>query len=173
MTSERLMPPSFKLGQHTQSTMGYLVNNQVDSFFKPQEGMRSILGFNVPDFQRDLVWSEEKQLSFLESAWRGIPLGTFSINVLPEDYDHPFDGLILDGQQRLHTIERYLNDELPANGYLWSDLTPADKRHFKNGIHFPHYEVHSKDEMFLREYYDLMNFGGVDHKPEERALPSP
>jgi hypothetical protein len=173
MDAERLMPEPFQLGRHSQSSMGYVMNNSRDSFFKPRPGMRRIMGFNIPEFQRGLVWSEEKQVSLIESAWNGIPIGTFSINVLPDDVHHPFDGLLLDGQQRMHAIERYLNDEFPVHGYLWSELTKSDKLRFKNSVHFPHYEVSSKDEMFLREYYDLMNFGGVAHEPEDRALPAP
>lgn len=173
MPVHRLMPKAFNLGSHYQSTMGYILVNQSDSVIAPQPGLRRILGFNIPTFQRGLVWSSEQQISFIESAWKGIPLGTYSLNLLPDDTGNPLDGLVLDGQQRLNALERYLNDELPVHGYCWSEITDVDRRFFKTSVHFPHYEVISKDEMFLREYYDLMNFGGVDHKPEERALPAP
>ena len=132
---------------------------------------RFILGFPVPDFQRELVWTESQKISFIESIWYHYDIGTFMIT----DYQTDNDGIyvkysdcLIDGQQRLKAIEDYWNDEFKVLGYKWSELDFTDRRSFNN-IGFGHHMVYTLDETKLRETYDRLNFGGVAHKESERA----
>jgi transcriptional regulator with XRE-family HTH domain len=59
-----------------------------------------------PDFQRDFVWTLEKQSRLIESCIMRIPLPVFYVAEAP-------DGriIVVDGLQRLSTFDRFLNNE--------------------------------------------------------------
>src|SRR5690606_28851260 len=138
-----------------------------DGTIRNVHNYRQVLGFFLPPWQRGLVWTREQNISLLESAWRGIGIGTFTYN--DADIEHPLDNLLIDGQQRMNALELYFNDEFPVFGYKWSEVTDVDRRLFLYSIPFPSYSLRSHDEQELRNYYNLMNFGGVAHKDGEQA----
>jgi len=171
MMTERLMPPKLDLGEYVQTSMRnpmvrYEEHLEGHSDFPNPKGLRTIMGFPVPEWQRDLVWTRAQSIRFLESVWKGIPIGTFSFY---QNHAEPeLDGLLIDGQQRLHAIQQYLEDEFPVFGYRWSELTVVDQREFKTR-HFPSYTVKDGGEQELRDYYNLLNFGGTAHTEDQRA----
>jgi transcriptional regulator with XRE-family HTH domain len=59
-----------------------------------------------PDFQRDFLWSIEKQSRLIESCTMRIPLPVFYV---AEAQDGRI--IVVDGLQRLSTFDRYLNNE--------------------------------------------------------------
>lgn len=170
----RRMPQKFNTGQHHNTCMASPMHNQRtwerDGSPNPH-GLRAVMGFFLPSWQRGFVWSEAQQISFIESAWRGIGLGTYTINRV-EQIDHPLDNIIIDGQQRMHAIERYLADAFPIFGWHWSEVTEVDRRYWELSTAFASYETRSEDEGFLRGYYDMMNFGGTKHSDDQRAVPA-
>ncbi len=125
------------------------------------------MGYALPAWQRPLVWSEAQQIRFLESAWSGLGLGAYTHNRV--SYGDPLDNLLIDGQQRLWALQRYLENAFPVFGFHWAETTPADRRAFKMSRTFASYVTDSTDEAYLRSYYDLMNFGGVAHTEDHRA----
>lgn len=166
----RLMPKPVDLGHHMATCMASPMMNLAhwqDGCRSPH-GLRTVMGYFLPAWQRGLVWTEAQKISFIESAWKGVPLGTFTYNVV-YDEDHPLDNLLIDGQQRMSAIESYISDEFPVLGYRWSELTKLDKRRWDMSVMFPSYRTETRDEAYLRSYYNLMNFGGTAHKLEERA----
>lgn len=169
--SDRKMPPRVDLGRPSATTMGHPMNNRRNALAQPNEfnphGLRTIMGYNLPIWQRGLVWTQAQKIAFIESAWRGIPLGTFTYN--EADIGSPLDNLLIDGQQRLHAVEEYLDDKFPVFGWKWSELTDADRRGWTLTLVFASYKTTTEDEEFLKSYYDLMNFGGTAHKETERA----
>lgn len=69
----------------------------------------------VPSYQRQFVWSEEQQLSLIQSILDGVPIGSFFISKRKDDscYD------IVDGQQRLKSIFYFIeNNYKTKNGRL-------------------------------------------------------
>lgn len=60
-----------------------------------------------PEFQRDFVWSEDKQSKLIESVLMRIPLPVF---YLAEDEQGRM--IVVDGLQRLTTFRRFVNNEL-------------------------------------------------------------
>jgi len=134
-------------------------------------GLRTVMGYCLPTWQRGLVWTDAQKIAFIESAWRGIHIGTFTYN--QTDMGHPLDNLLIDGQQRMSAIQDYLADRFPVFGWHWSEVTEPDRRSWEMTVVFPSFITDSKDEDYLRSYYDLMNFGGTAHGESERALPSP
>jgi hypothetical protein len=166
----RVMPKMVDLGQQLSTTMASPIS-QWEHWIKDgrpnPHGLRTVMGYFLPSWQRELVWTEAQKVAFIESAWRGIPLGTFTYNVL---YDRsPLDDILIDGQQRMNAIECYLTDQFPVFGYKWSEVTVVDRRVFDTQVGFASYRCQSKNEAYLRSYYNLMNFGGVAHKESERA----
>jgi len=60
-----------------------------------------------PDFQRDFIWSEDKQSKLIESVLMRIPLPVF---YLGEDNDGRM--VVVDGLQRLSTFQSFVNNRL-------------------------------------------------------------
>ena len=60
-----------------------------------------------PDFQRDFVWGPDKQSKLIESVVMRIPLPVF---YLAEDDQERL--VVVDGLQRLTTLQRFVNNEL-------------------------------------------------------------
>lgn len=169
--ANRVMPNRVDLGKHAMSTMAHCMVRhndwKADSASTNPHGLRTVMGFCLPKWQRGLVWTSGQKVSFIESAWKGVPLGTYSYNVAP--LGHPLNFVVIDGQQRMDAIERYLNDEFPVFGYFWSEVTDVDRRVWSMTTTFASYITETTDEDYLRGYYDLMNFSGTPHKETERA----
>ena len=80
-----------------------------------------------PDFQRDFIWSEDKQSKLIESVLMRIPLPVF---YLAEDDLGRM--VVVDGLQRLSTFQRFVNNELQLklpehaelNNKRFQDLSP-------------------------------------------------
>ena len=67
----------------------------------------------VPDFQRKYVWDIKKASRFIESLIIGLPVpGIFlSRDILDNNDTHQSQGhLIIDGQQRLLTLQKFYKD---------------------------------------------------------------
>lgn len=122
-----------------------------------------------PDFQRAHVWTEEKQIHYVEFVLRGgrssrdIFLNCASWNGRNGwKEEQPIE--LVDGKQRLEAVRRFLRDEIPAFGSLRSEYTD------KIRISGPSLRFHINDLQTRREvlqwYLDL-NSGGVVHTSEE------
>lgn len=170
--ANRLMPSRLDLGDHAQSTMSFPILQYRNALKgKPEAenifGYREVMGFFLPSWQRGSVWTESQKIALMESAWKGINIGTFTYNVA--GIGSPYDNLLIDGQQRMQALQDYIEDKFPVFGYRYSETTVVDRRMFEMSTHFNSYRTQSEDETFLREYYNLMNFGGTAHNEDERA----
>ena len=80
-----------------------------------------------PDFQRDFIWTDDKQSKLIESVLMRIPLPVF---YLAEDYEGQM--IVVDGLQRLFTFQRFVDNKLrlklpdnaALNGQRFRDLSP-------------------------------------------------
>jgi len=166
MSNLRKMPDAIQLGQHMLSTVGHLEHA---SNGKVPDGARSVFGLWLPTWQRPFVWTKEQSIKFVESIWLAIPVGTYTYVC---DIGGPFDGCLIDGQQRLTSLQMYFNNEFPVFGYFYNEITEVDERMLSMSRSFPCFRVSGKEarnESYLRNYYDLMNFGGTAHTKEQRA----
>jgi hypothetical protein len=77
-----------------------------------------------PDFQRDFIWSEDKQSKLIESMLMRIPLPVF---YLGEDRQGRM--IVVDGLQRLSTFQRFVNNKLKLKLPTQPDL---DGKHFED-----------------------------------------
>ncbi len=131
---------------------------------------RRVMGYKLPQWQRPEKWTTEQCINFIESIWLGANIGAFMVN---QSMQEEFHDILLDGQQRLRAIERYLNDEFPVAGedgkpHYWSEMTEGERAHFHR-IPFPWILTRYNDEALLREAYNRHNFGGTPHEADERA----
>lgn len=163
----RKMPERINLGQQMLSTVGH-VHHAAGRKVAPQDA-RLVFDFWLPSWQRPFVWTQEQSIKFIESLWLGIPVGTYTYVC---DHGGQFDGCLLDGQQRLTSLQMYFNDEFPVLGFLFSETTEVDKRMLEMSSSFPCFRLsgeEARSEAYLRSYYDLMNFGGTAHTQDQRA----
>ena len=107
---------------------------------------RFAMGLPLAPWQRDFKWSEERSRRFITSAWTGVHLGTYVVTDMElRPAGDGFDGVeyeyltncVIEGQQRLKTLELYLTDQLAvpdASGdlALWSEVAERDQRRFGN-----------------------------------------
>lgn len=119
----------------------------------------------LPDFQRPLVWTEAQMIRFIESAWLGYDIGRFAY--VENEIGEEFNKLLIDGQQRMTAIFRYINDEFKVFGYLYSELDPIDHSRF-NMISMPTILIkNNRWSQLSREkllsMYNRMNYGGTPH----------
>lgn len=119
-----------------------------------------------PDFQRAHVWTEEKQIKYVEYQLRG---GISSKDIY---FNHPgwntnYEGTLelVDGKQRLEAVRKFMRNKLPIfNGHYLKDFTGYMRSHiagFKININ----DLKTRKEV-LQWYLDL-NEGGVVHTKEE------
>ncbi|MDO8630620.1 MAG: DUF262 domain-containing protein, partial [Phycisphaerales bacterium] len=63
--------------------------------------------FYIPNYQRKFVWDDKRRRRFIESALLGLPIPFLFLAEMD-------DGLleIVDGAQRIQTLEQFVNDDL-------------------------------------------------------------
>lgn len=135
--------------------------------------------FKIPDFQRPIVWDNNQCIKFIESAWLGYDIGSYLVNKVQnwvklknddsgKEYIHPYDDYLLDGQQRINAIKRYIACDFKVFGLLYCELTEIEKRRFENTT-FTQNRVFLTDITELKELYNRLNFGGTAHTEDQRA----
>ncbi|MDD1689722.1 MAG: DUF262 domain-containing protein [Methanoregula sp.] len=86
-----------------------------------------------PDFQRDLVWSIEKQQKLIDSIirkWHIPPIHLVKVEG-KEKYE------VLDGKQRLYSIYNFVTDRFPFNGNFLPGVDDFSQFHLKHFSEFP------------------------------------
>lgn len=140
---------------------------------------RFVMGMPVPTWTRGLEWNLGQKARFISAVWSGGDLGSYFTN----DWYEPVIGnralaenseILIDGQQRLHSLEEYLLDRLAipdAQGQprIWSELGNGERKRFLSTI-FTHVRLSSGDEMALRRTYDLYALGVVPRSFDQRAV---
>lgn len=149
-----------------------------ENLFEP--GQETLAHFYLPPFQRPPVWTDEQSARLIESLHLGISIGGIVVSGAGRiqangRFAHTADWLI-DGQQRLRAITRYLADDLVVfvgtpHEHRYSDLDRPQQRHFEDKP-IGYTEIDEFDEHALRLIYDRLNFGGTAHTEDQRALPA-
>lgn len=141
-------------------------------------GQRWLMGYALPPFQRPLVWDEGRMVRFIESAVLGLHIGTYVFNTADRFPDVEVGGQtvmditdqwLIDGQQRLTALEWFFSDRFQVFGMFWSEVGRMDRLKLLRQP-FTSFEISSNDPDYLRELYDRLNFGGVAHTPDQRAV---
>ena len=118
-----------------------------------------------PDFQRAHVWTEDKQIAYIEFGLRGGKSGR-DIYFNQKGWMGKFEGplVLVDGKQRLEAVRRFIHNEIPAFGTFFKDFEDKfPQMRFDFVFHVN--DLKTRKEV-LQWYIDL-NSGGVVHTTEE------
>ncbi|MCL7931271.1 DUF262 domain-containing protein [Halomonas llamarensis] len=121
----------------------------------------------VPDYQREMVWNEERQSRFIESLMLNLPIPYLYVADVDEGEDTGRMEIV-DGSQRIRTLVRFLSGELvlsklekldKLNGLTFQDL-PTSRRLRFNRKTMRMIELIEVDEDARRQLFDRLNTGG-------------
>lgn len=159
---KRLMPSRKDIGRSALFCVGELFSQ----FNKHSSDPQRIMGYKIPYWQRPLVWTEKQNIKFIESLWYEMPVGTYTFNRNHENDE--FDDVLIDGQQRLNALQLYSQNQYKVLGYYWAEVTPVDRRFFKQSQFGCYISKHTSVEC-MKEHYNLLNFSGTSHKEDQYA----
>lgn len=122
----------------------------------------------IPDYQREMVWSAKQQSRFIESILIRLPVPfIFAADIGSGDREGTLE--IIDGSQRLRTLDNFLSDRLSlqdlarltaANGMRFSDFPKPRQLRFKRSTVRVIELTDQADEQARREMFDRLNSGG-------------
>ncbi len=131
-----------------------------------------------PSFQRRDAWTQSRKSKFIESLMMGLPIPQI---VLAEKRDKPRQFIVIDGKQRLLTLQQFSKNELvltgltnlaTLNGKTYSSLAddPGFRDHLESFRNQPIRSVVVKNwptENFLYLVFLRLNTGSVPLAPQE------
>jgi hypothetical protein len=130
--------------------------------------------FFIPPYQREFVWNDENQSQFIESVVMGLPI---PMMFLAEAEDGTFE--IVDGAQRIQTLDRFVAGDLmlgglkkldTLNGFRFSDLPETQRNKFTSrALRLVILDQETTDES-RRNLFDRINKSGQPLTPSERRL---
>jgi hypothetical protein len=127
---------------------------------------QSTASIYIPEFQRKHVWDKKRKCAYIESLFLGVPTPPLFV-VLKDEFANME---LIDGVQRLSTIDEFVNgslclDELELldtlNGYTFSKLHPNRQRKF-NALGIRYYVINEgADESVFAEVFKRINTGSL------------
>ena len=102
--------------------------------------MTSAYGIDLnPDYQRGTVWNEAQKVALIDSVFKNIDIGKFTIikrkwGDNPNKPETPFMYEMLDGKQRLTALFEFRTSQFLYKGMFFHQMNPFDRNHFK---HYP------------------------------------
>lgn len=128
----------------------------------------------IPDYQREMAWSDKHQSKFVESVFLGLPIPYIFVADLgrTDDDDEPDLGRleIVDGTQRIRTLYRFLHNQLTLsdlkkldklNGFRFCDLSLARQRRFQRSTIRMIVLTEKADETTRRDMFERINTGSI------------
>lgn len=112
--------------------------------------LRTILGFSVPSWHRNISWDKHKTRDFIEKTWQGF---MFSPIVYNTNENETF---LIDGVHRLWAIQCYMNNYFSVFGFYFSDIPNTDRERFFN-LKIHTLALNSSNENNLIRYYNTIN----------------
>lgn len=148
-------------------TKEFTIELLVDKYKKGLEDDKNELF--VPDYQRDFVWDLKRQSRLIESLILGFPIPyIFTADILSDDDEMDGRIEIVDGSQRIRTLDAFINNELilqdlktlhSLNGFTFADLPLSRQRRFMR-IPVRVIELSSKcNEDARRDLFERINSG--------------
>jgi hypothetical protein len=159
--------PSFTRSANYRINVGWSeIDGMLDGF--RADSRVNGLSFDLdPDFQRGHVWTEGKQVRYVEFILRGGASSRdirFNCPGWQGEGSYPGGRFVLvDGKQRLEAVRRFLRGEIRVFGCLFTDFT--DRLPLQTGF-VVHVNNLTTDAEVLQWYLDL-NDGGVVHTQDE------
>lgn len=132
--------------------------------------------FIIPGFQREYVWKETEASRFIESLLLGLP--TPALFLAKDKFSQKY--LVIDGQQRLKTLQSFYQGEFPdgktfrlksvtapLNGLNYSTLSPSDRRSLDNSIIHCIIISDNYDPNGMFHLFERLNTTGTPLTPQE------
>jgi hypothetical protein len=138
-------------------------NNNLDCLLGKVYSSHAGVDFN-PNYQRDLVWTDEQKTSLLDSIFNNIDIGKFTFIKHPYVSNMTFLYEILDGKQRLSTLCEFYEDRITYKGKKFSELCAIDANHFM-GFPIIQGEVGEITEQQVYKLFVKMNTSGTPVDP--------
>ena len=131
---------------------------------------------DVPDYQREYVWTTKQQQDYLGSLSLNLPLFGPVINIDTDTGDQ----WVMDGQNRLWTIYYFMNDEISFVNHdkatiKFSELTDSEQRRLKN-IKISYTETRDWSRSQCQEFFmviqggEKLKYGELIHAKPENPL---
>lgn len=127
--------------------------------------------FYVPNYQREYIWSALHKCRLVESVLLGLPIPMMFVADMEDGRLE-----IVDGAQRIQTLEEFVNgdltlaglERLPAlNGFRYKDLPTVRQRKFgTKALRLVVLDDTTTPEL-RQEIFDRVNTSGVKAKPSE------
>jgi len=131
-----------------------------------------------PEYQRGLVWTHSQKISLIDSIFKNVDIGKFSVIRRPwgNDNNKPITPKLyemLDGKQRLTAIWEYYCGGFKYKGKYFYELHPRDRNHFKHyGISYAETNPMTDEQKY--RYFLKLNTTGVpiseEHMDRVRKL---
>ncbi len=157
------------------NTMEYPVEVLVQKY---REGLEEDINeLYVPDYQRDMAWDENRQSKFIESIFLGLPIPYIFVADLRPEEDDLGRLEIVDGTQRIRTLNRFINNELrlnglkkleKLNGFRYKDLLLSRQRRFNRSSLRMIVLTEKADEETRRDMFERINTGSVELNDMEK-----
>ncbi|MBL1211074.1 DUF262 domain-containing protein [Geminocystis sp. GBBB08] len=165
------------------NTIEYPIEVIVDKFSKGIENDSNELF--IPDYQREIAWDNKRQSKFIESILLGLPIPYIYVaDVAEELEDNDVTGKedlarweLIDGTQRIRTLERFINNELilqkldkldKLEGFQFEDLPLARQRRFKRTSLRIVQLTENTDEETRRDLVERINTGSIQLNEMEK-----
>lgn len=128
-------------------------------------------GFDLdPEYQRGHVWTEEQKVDLIDSIFKNVDIGKFTIIRRPwgDDPNKPKTQLlyeVLDGKQRITAMLDFYLGRLKYKGMYIHEMHPYDRNHFKNyRISYAETAPLTKEQKY--RYFLKLNTTGTPVDPE-------
>jgi hypothetical protein len=124
-----------------------------------------------------MIWDEPRQSKFIESVFLGLPIPYIFVADLRPEEDDLGRLEIVDGTQRIRTLDRFLNNELrlcglkkleQLNNFTFSDLPLARQRRFNRANLRMIVLTEKADEDIRRDMFERINTGSVELNDMEK-----
>lgn len=146
-------------------TKEYTLEHLFSKFNRPTEDNKQTEIF-IPFYQRKFVWKQDRQSKFIESILLGLPIPPMYFAEMDEGVLE-----VIDGSQRIRTIDAFLKDSLKLkglkrlealNGLSFNDFSSSRKRKINNvSMRAVVVTDIEKDTMSIRhEIFERLNTGG-------------
>ncbi|KAF5087384.1 hypothetical protein DSECCO2_49460 [anaerobic digester metagenome] len=126
-----------------------------------------------PYYQRKFVWEEKHQIEFIKTILLGLPCPEIFLADGDIDLDsHVRYTHVIDGQQRLRTIERFLKNEFQVDGTYYKDFDDTTKTKislYDIGVVKLKYNP-DQDSSEIAEIFRRLNIGTYELTETEKTI---
>lgn len=137
-----------------------------------------------PDYQRESIWTDEKQSFLIDSLLKNFPIPPIFLHQKIDDDTGKTKYDVIDGKQRLTSIIRFLKNEIPVSdefedspfhdkkisGIFFKDLDDKDLTEYKKKLWryvIPIEYIDTSDKKVIDNIFDRLNRNGEPLKGQE------